>query len=213
MNLADQIAQLNRANCDSLDTQTIAVLQRATIELRQSGILENCFQNKETSPDFVFITTDQKHTTLYTLLETGPVLINFFRGFWCDFCSAELAAYRNVQSVIHHLGVHCLHVSPQAINDPALEEALTQHGQLIHDADNRIARQFGLVYELNDALKAIFKDWGLQLQKIHKSENWELPIPATYLIKQDRKIFFSHIEADFKKRVDPEELLDIIKSL
>ena len=55
MNLADQIAQLNRANCDSLDTQTIAVLQRATIELRQSGILENCFQNKETSPDFVFI--------------------------------------------------------------------------------------------------------------------------------------------------------------
>ncbi|HBA36177.1 MAG TPA: hypothetical protein DCZ12_18805 [Gammaproteobacteria bacterium] len=213
MNLADQIAQLNRANCDSLDTQTIAILQRATIELRQSGILEDCLQNKETPPDFAFITADQEHATLYTLLETGPVLINFFRGFWCDFCSAELAAYRNVQSAIHRLGVHCLHVSPQAINNPALEEALTQHGQFIHDTDNRIARQFGLVYELNEALKTIFKDWGLQLQDIHNSEKWELPIPATYLIKQDRKIFFNYVEADFKKRIDPEELLEIIKSL
>jgi peroxiredoxin len=199
----EQLAEVNRENCDQLPTPQLAVLRRAVGALRKSGIVTRCLQTGETAPDFNFINAADEQTSLYELLATGPTVINFFRGFWCSFCRTELEAYQKVQSKLETLGAHYLAVSPhQEIQED-------EHFQnLICDCDNQIAESFGIVYELQDDEKALFREWGICLDEINQCRKWELPLPAVYLIGQDRLVEFEYVDADFRKRLSPDELIE-----
>ena len=213
MSFSERIASLKRDLCENMDAPTMAIFQRATVELRKSGILQQCLQVGETTPNFTFTDSNQVTSSLYSLLEKSPVLINFFRGFWCNFCKTELDAYAEIQTALEKSGIHCLHISPNRIDNDELPAALTTKASVIHDVDNQIAHQFGIVYTLNDQLKTLFSSWEMSLADLHQSEQWELPIPASYIIDQNRKAIFCYAEADYTKRIDPTELLEFNKSL
>ena len=44
-------------------------------------------------------------------------------------------------------------------------------------------------------------------------ESWELPVPATYLIGPDRRISLAYVEVDYRKRLEPNRMLDALRSL
>ena len=179
-----------------MPTPELAVLTRTTARLRRSGILNVCLQLGETAPDFPI-----GDSTLYDQLADGPCVINFFRGLWCAFCKTELEAYAQVRSQLESLGCSYIAITPQAlpseVDDPTM----------IRDTDNAIARRFGLVYELREDEIALFRNWGLDLSKANGAERWELPLPATYVVDTDRTVLFRFVDADFRSRCCPDELI------
>ena len=196
-----KLAELRAITCQMLPTPQLAVLTRLTARLRKCGIARRCLQTGETAPDFNFIDESNNHTSLYKLLESGPVVINFFRGDWCPYCRAEIEAFEAIRSRLHDLGCRYLAITPQKPTDPAA------HPHLIYDKQNSIAHQFDLVYSLNDEEIAVFKERGVALETLNESGRWELPLPVTYIIARDRTVAWQFVDVDFRARCCPEDLL------
>jgi hypothetical protein len=51
------------------------------------------------------------------------------------------------------------------------------------------------------------------LPAINGDDSWELPLPATYLIGQDRIIREAFVDDDYYHRKDPRELVSELKGL
>lgn len=198
----NKLAALRLASCDRLPTPQLAVLTRATARIRRSGLLQKALQPGETVPDFQFIDRDNNSQSLYGLLETGPVMLNFFRGFWCLFCQTELEALNVIRQELEAMGCHYLAISPQR------PESDVEEVQFVFDKQNLIARSFNIVYELSDDEKALLAEWDIDLDNASESGGWNLPLPATYIINQDKTVAFQFADADFRSRCCPEELME-----
>jgi peroxiredoxin len=206
----DKLAALRHASCDQIPTPQLAVLTRATARLRRSGMLQKCLQPGETVPNFQFIDREHNQQSLYGLVETGPVLLNFFRGFWCRFCRTELEALELVRNDLEQAGCHYLAISPQQPDEVATDFSRVQ---FVFDKQNQIARSFNIVYELSDEEKDLLSDWQVDLENTSKTGRWNLPIPATYVVSQNKTVSFQFTDVDFRSRCSPEELIDELKRL
>lgn len=199
----EKLAAIRAAHCDELPTPELATLTRSTARLRRSGILQQCLQVGETAPNFEFINDNNLATSLYDCLQQGPMVINFFRGYWCSFCETELDAFRLIKETLTELGCQYLAVSPQGL--PV--ETGSRPYQLIFDRNNQIATKFKIVYDLADEEIELYRGWGLNLDEINQSPAWTLPLPATYLIGRDRTICYQFADVDIRSRCDPEDLI------
>ena len=84
---ASRLATLRANNCDQLPTPELAILTRTISRLRDSGIERKCLQQGETAPDFTFINDSNQRSSLYDLVQNGPVVINFFSSANCQVVS------------------------------------------------------------------------------------------------------------------------------
>ena len=206
----DKLAKLRANSCEELPTPELAILTRTVARLRRDGMTHSCLQSGETVPDFSFIDAQDSSDSFYSLLERGPVVINFFRGFWCSYCRTELEAYSKVQRELEELGCFYLAISPQKI---ASDSETPSNYQVIFDKDNQISRQFGIVYSLEKDEIELFNSWGLRIDEVNESGKWELPLPATFIVRQDRTIGYEFVDVDFRARCCPDDLIEKVKQV
>jgi len=81
---------------------------------------------------------------------------------------------------------------------------------VLSDNGNKVARQFGIVFQLPERLRPIYAGFGIDIPQSTREESFELPIPATYVVDKDSTIRMAFADADYTKRLDP---LDVIKKL
>jgi peroxiredoxin len=211
MALDQRLAELNTQACKELPAQEVAIMQRASATLRKSGIIEHCLQAGESVPNFTAQDQYGNSLNLADLLKTGPVVINFFRGFWCNYCQAELEVYQDMLDTLKQFNCHYLAVSPCAATDE-LCQAGSQHLH-ITDTNNAIAKQFGIVYEVEQNQKELFNQWGVDLAKLNHADKWELPLPATYIISKNGCVDFKFVHSDYRKRLEPQLVLERLAAL
>ncbi len=81
---------------------------------------------------------------------------------------------------IHRLGAELVAISPQtpdfALTD-AEQKALTF--PVLSDRNNTVARSYGLVYTLSEALQRLQEGFGNPVPKFNGDPSWELPMPGT----------------------------------
>ncbi|WP_371265842.1 hypothetical protein [Gilliamella sp. N-G2] len=58
---------------------------------------------------------------------------------------------------------------------------------ILSDIKNNIANQFGLVFTLSEKMRELNKSLGANLLDFNDDDIYTLPIPATYLIGQDKR--------------------------
>ncbi len=59
-----------------------ALMQRATEDLQNSGILDRAVKVGAPAPDFKLANTDGTEVSRGDLLESGPLVLSFYRGLW-----------------------------------------------------------------------------------------------------------------------------------
>lgn len=200
-NFLHKLAELRANTCDRLPTPQLAVLARLTGRLRKCGIIKRCLQRGETAADFNFIDEHNSQTSLYQLLKQNPVAINFFRGDWCPYCCAEIEAFEAVRPRLESLGCSYLAITPQKPTN------LSHEPHMIYDKHRDIARQFDLLYALVDDEVELYRSRGVHLDGFNETTRWELPLPATYIIAQDRTVAWRFVDVDFRSRCCPSDLL------
>jgi peroxiredoxin len=137
-----------------------------------------------------------------------PLVVNFYRGGWCPYCSKQLMAYRDVEKRLIEMGYEVLFVSPDL---PETSAAHLGDGDfeftLLSDSDMAITRSFGLAFRLDDeTFNRYVDEHGFDLEGDSGQTHHYLPVPATYLIGTDGVIKFMYANPNYKVRLDPELL-------
>ena len=85
--------------------------------------------------------------------------------------------------------------------------------QVLSDTGNVVARKFGLVFTVSERLRPIYESFGIDLPASNGDHTYELPMPATFLIDRRGKIVVAFVDADYTKRMAPEEAIAALRDL
>lgn len=179
-------------------------LNRMIADLRERRIEASALGRGEMAPDFTLTTATGARLTMADWLRHGPVLAVFYRGSWCPYCDLQLRALSRLAPDFHGIGCGLLAIAPS----PATAEAEAALGfPLLTDYGNRIARLFGLVWEIPADVAALYQAHGMDLPHMNGTDGWELPTPAAYVIRADGIVDFVQIDSDYRQRPEPAALL------
>lgn len=191
------------------------VIDQATDNLVASSIGQSCLQKGGKVKDFTLPDAYGNHVTLSELLKQGPVILSFYRGGWCTFCNLELKALQDRLEDIHKAGAQLVAITPQ--QPDGTRETLEELGieyPILTDQSNRVAKTMGLVFEVADELKSIYKnEFGLDIPAANNDASYELPVTATYVVNQEQIIEAAFTDPNFVNRFEPEDILAAISSL
>lgn len=198
-----------------LPKRALEIMDAATAELENSAAASRALQTGDIAPDFILPNVDGRSVRLYTELERGPVVLVFYRGGWCPYCKILLHGFQKSFADFKAAGAQVMVISPQLPDQSLITR---EKGKLtfpvLSDVGLNTARAFGVAFELPKALLKLYADFGQPLEKFNGAEGErELPMPATFVIRPNRTIAYAHVEADYTRRSEPLEVLNLVREL
>ena len=85
--------------------------------------------------------------------------------------------------------------------------------ELLGDPGNQTAVQYGLVFTVSEDLKKVYLQFGIDLPEYNGDNSWQLPMPARYIIDQNRVIRYAEVNPDYTVRPDPSHTVDALKEI
>ena len=183
-------------------------------QVEAAGTAGHALQPGQAAPNFTLPDANGQPQTLTSLLQQGPVVLTFYRGNWCPYCSVQLRAYQQALPELARYGATLVAVSPQTPDFTSLtatEKALTF--PVLSDVGNVVARQYGLAYRVGDEVADTLRSVGIDLAAFNGTADDELPLTATYLIGNNGVIAWAEVVANFKQRPDPASLVAALAQL
>ncbi|HZR42159.1 MAG TPA: peroxiredoxin-like family protein [Ktedonobacteraceae bacterium] len=212
--LQQQLNEIVAQARNQLPTDLLNVLLGSIEQLITSGAAEQALKEGEQAPDFTLPDALGRTVTLSDLLKRGPVVIAFYRGAWCPYCNLQLHAYQQAFPQIQALGASLVAISPQTPDHSlslAEKQALTF--AVLSDVGNQVARNCGLVFTMDEAVRAAHKQIGADLPTYNGDESWELPMPGTFLLDQSGTVRLAFVDPNFTHRLDPSVIIAELKKL
>jgi len=192
--------------------EVFAAIEAANAKLEISGIAGRALKAGDRIPDFDLPDATGKVVRSADLLAAGPLVISFYRGSWCPYCSLELKTLQQNLSEFRARGATLVAISPQTPDESLTTKEKNELAfPVLSDAGSRVARKFGLVFTLDETLKPIFKAFGIDLLAHNGVDTWELPIPATYVVAKSGKIVSACVDVDYRNRAEPAEILKLLE--
>ena len=177
-------------------------------QLINSGAAEQALKEGAQAPDFTLPDARGNAVTLSHLLTQGSVVMTFYRGQWCPYCHLMLRAYQHALSHLQAKGASLLAISPQMPDHSrALAEKLELTFALLSDVGNRVARQFGLVFKLDEAVRGAYQQVGADLPEFNGTDAWDLPMAGTFLVDRSGIVRLAFVNPDFTRRLDPSVII------
>lgn len=166
------------------------------------------------APDLTLPNATGKQINLQEYLAKGAVILTFYRGGWCPYCNLELRAYQQLLPEIKSLGASLIAVSPQT-PDASLSTAEKNDLEfdVLSDVGSEVAKTYGVAFTLPDKLKNLYTKWRVVLPETNGTDDWTLPVPATFVIASDGRIILADLNVDYTKRLEPQKALEAIKEL
>ncbi len=211
---------------ESLFSQALARIKAATADwfnrdndrlvrgIVESGADKGALKVGDRVPDFMLPNAEGNLVRSQDIFGKGTVVLNFYRGMWCPYCSAELNALAEVAPKLHDQGVSVVAITPEVAGVPLkTKKERKLDFEVLCDVDNGTAMQFGLVFRIPDDVQPGYLKFNVRLPLIYGNDSWMLPIPATYVVDKDGRIAFSYVNADYRERFDPAALPGVIAKL
>jgi len=164
------------------------------------------------APAFKGIDQFDRPVQLRELAKKKPVLLVFYRGYWCPHCTRLLARLQDSLSFFTEKGVSVLAVSPESKESRVKTLEKTQAGfSLIHDSAYLISKQFDVAYILSDNQLARYRSGAIDILKINYPNPAVLPVPSVFVIGKDYSITYRFFDPDHKRRTNVAELLALFQ--
>ena len=207
-------------------SETLARIRAATVAwfntdndklvrgLIESGAAKDALKEGDTVPDFMLPNAEGMLVQSSELFGDKPVVIAFYRGVWCPYCSAELNALAEAAPHLKAAGAQVVAITPE-VGGVALKTKKERDLQfeILCDIDNGLAMQFGLVYRIPDDIQPSYLKFNVRLPLIYGNDSWMLPIAASYVVGRDGKIAYAYVNPDYRERCDPESLIEVVGKL
>jgi peroxiredoxin len=152
---------------------------------------------------------------LDALLETGPVVLIFFRFAGCPACNIALPYYqRQLWPQLQDLGAQLLALSPQ-IPDRLLD-IKQRHGLeflVASDLGNDIGRKLGILYSFDEASRRAALERGNGIGDVTGTGTWELPMPTVVVIDSSRVVRFAEVSPDWLVRTEAKPIVQAVSEI
>ncbi|SJN31634.1 AhpC-TSA [Pseudoalteromonas sp. JB197] len=164
MSLKAQIDAYNVQKEAKLPADVIALMNTTNAELIAQHIKDNALQVGQKVTNFSLANHQENTVELATLLKQGPVIISFYRGGWCPYCNLELKALNDYLPQFKAQNAQLIAISPQ-LPDETLSTAQKNDLEfdVLSDVSNKIAKQFGLLFTLDERIQALYTEFGIDL--------------------------------------------------
>jgi peroxiredoxin len=209
-----ELKELEDRSAATAPPEVIKAGNDGAARIRESGILESALNKGGQISQFSLKDAYGKTVSSESLLKEGPVVLVFYRGAWCPYCNLYLRGLQRRLPDITSRGAKLVAVS---VEPPDRSLEVLKNNKLeytvLSDPDLKVAREFGIVYEVPKPVDDVIKSFGLDLAKYNGTEKAELPLGATYVIGRSGRVEYAFLEADYKKRADPEVILAVLDKL
>jgi len=211
--LLDEIKKYQEAFKEKVPEDIQKVMLDATEELKRLSLSKDALKVSDKAINFELPNAVNKPVSLKEALANNEfVVINFYRGQWCPYCNLELKALQTINDELAKLNAKIIAISPQTPDSSlSTKEKNELAFEVLSDKENKVAKEYGLVFSLAEELRPIYKSFGIDIEGSNKEDSYELPMPATYIINKNQEIIYSFIDEDYTKRSEPQTILDIIQ--
>jgi len=126
----------------------------------------------------------------------------------------ELEALAEKVSEIEKLGASLVLIAPQLEeHNRTIKEEKGLEVDILSDPGNEVAERYGLRFELPDDLRAIYRQFQINLDEYNADDSWTLPMPARLIIDKDGVIRYAEMDPDYTVRPDPEETIAALREI
>lgn len=211
--LGEQLAEKAAESKKNLPPEMQQRFERGIEEVRETGIEDSAKNVGDKAVDAALMSWSGEQVKLSDMWADGPVVLTWYRGGWCPYCNLSLQALEKSLNKIEGAGAKLVALTPELpenARDTAEKNNLSF--LVLHDKESRVAHEYGILFTLPEAIAPIYRD-RLQLPKVNGYDKLELPMAATYVIDRQGVIRWAFLDADYKKRAEPAEVVEAINQL
>jgi peroxiredoxin len=211
MTLQSQLADFKAGFAQRATPERVAMMEAATADLRATGIEQRALHAGDAAPELSLQDATDQSVSLSSLWRQGPLVVIFYRGGWCPYCNLELRAWQQQLERLHAMGGQLVAISPQT-PDNSLSTAEKNELKFPVLSDSALAASdaFGITFNLPPDLVDLYGRVGNDLPVINGNGQWALPIPATFVINPQGQITYAHVEADYRERAEPTDVMAML---
>ena len=146
---------------------------------------------------------------LKKILESGPVILFFYRGKWCPICSRYLSSYQDSLKVLTDQGFNVVAITPESIENV---EQTVKFNKLtftvLYDCQEKIMADYDVMFDVTKAYQDKIKSaFSISIAENNGRDVAHLPVPATYIINKDGIIVAVQFDPDYKNRASVKWML------
>lgn len=178
--------------------------------LIDDGVLDSAMNVGDKAPNFTLKNAKRERVTLYDELKNGPVVLIWYRGGWCPYCNLTLRRLQDELPNFKRYNATLIALTPE-LPDSTLSttEKNELSFQVLSDIGNKVAKEYGVVFELTEAVAKRYQD-GFDLHGYNGDKSNTLPLAATYVIDKNGKIVYAFLDADYRNRAEPKEIIEAL---
>lgn len=211
MKLSETLAARKAKNAQNIVPEKWTIMERSTNDLKKQALSKKALKKGDFLPDFK-LPNIHGNTISSNDFNNDYLIISFYRGGWCPFCNMELRALQHILPELEKLNTALVAISPETPdNSLSTSEKNELHFSVLSDLNNTYAKSLGLVFQLPEDLREIYHSFNLHVDIHNGNKDYELPMPATYIINKEKEIIYSFVPEDYTERLDPETILEILK--
>ncbi|MBX3322868.1 MAG: AhpC/TSA family protein [Phycisphaeraceae bacterium] len=166
------------------------------------------------APDVRLSTPEGVFVNLADALGSGPVVVIFYRGGWCPFCTGHLSAWQDRLAELDSLGASLIAITPERPDRVGAGQAEHNYGfAVLSDAQGEAARAFDLQFTIDAKTRELYQTYDIDLSQFNASGTWDMVIPATYVIDSGGVIRYAYVNEDYRTRAEVDDVLEAVRSL
>jgi peroxiredoxin len=176
---------------------------------------EGLFINSK-APDFKAKDQKGNEVALKDLRKKGPVVIFFYRGYWCPYSNKELQRLQDSLALINEKGGQVVAITPEKQEgiSKTIDKTKASYS-IITDEDLKIMRAYDVAYQVDEKTIARYKMANIDLvaNNGQKSGSVYLQITAVYIVGKDGEIKYRFFDPDYKNQALVKDILNNLVGL
>jgi len=188
----------------------------ASTLIAQGGMYDICpIKNSTEIPEAMVYSQDGESVDLKTYVGKRKVVMVFYRGGWCPYCTRHLSALQEVKDDMDKLGFELIAITPDHFDrlDSSVKRSGNGDYKLFSDKDIQAINAFGIGWKVEESLYAKYKDkYNLDLEWWSNAKHHVLPVPAVFIVNNG-KIQYQHVDPKYSQRLSPKLLLAFLQSV
>ena len=212
MSLSKVLAEKKAATVKAVPAEVLAIMEASTNALIEDALSAKAIQTGSKLPSFELPDINNKSTSLESF-KNKFLVISFYRGGWCPYCNMELQALQGILPELEKLDAELVAISPETPdNSLTTSEKNKISFPVLSDLNNTYAKSLGLAFKMPKDLCELYSgSFNIHVDAHNGNEDFELPMPATYIVNEQREIIYSFTPEDYTERLDPEVVLKVLK--
>ena len=211
MTLKESLEKKKKNSSMIMPGMVVKKMASAIDELVEDGLDKRAKNVGDTFDDGILLNNSSEEVNFYDLLDGRKAIVSFYRGSWCPYCNLELRAYEELMNKDENKDVIMFAISPEMPDVTLKKQDIDKlNFEVLSDPSNKLAEKLHLVFHLNKDLHTFY---GSKVRKSTGTDEENLPIAATYVIDSDKKIINAWVDADYKKRGEPKDVLKAYRDL